>query len=120
MARLTLAELKDTSRYTFEGADVECPELGGSVYVKALSVGERDELPELVDENGKPDVSIDDMADMLAQIVADPKMSKEDAHSIIRPLPATAYDRIVLQFYELLGSKEDRDKKAREFQPPKD
>lgn len=120
MARLTLDQLRDKSRYEFKTEDVDLPELGGSVAVKTLSVAERDKLPDMTDENGKPNASVADLAKTFATIVSEPKLTSEEAEAILGDLPATALDKVIEKFSELLGTKEATDQTVREFPPSDD
>ncbi len=109
MARLSKDDLNDRSRYKFERREVDIPELGGSVEVKTLSVAERDALPDLVDEDGQANASVDNLAEVFATVVSDPDLSADEAKGFLGDLPATALDRVIEQFGELLSIKEEDD-----------
>lgn len=115
MPRLTKEQLADKGRYQFKDTEVDIPELGGSVLVKTLTVAERNELPDLTDENGKPDSSVEKLAQLFAAVVNDPPVSKEEAEGFLGSLPSSAFDRVVEEFSKLTGTKEDADKTVREF-----
>jgi hypothetical protein len=115
MPRLTKEQLADKSRYQFKDQEVDIPELGGSVLVKTLSVAERDALPDLTDKDGKPNATVGKLAQLFVGVVCDPKLSLDEAKAFLGDLPATALDRVVEAFGELVGTKEDADKTVREF-----
>jgi hypothetical protein len=115
MPRLTKDQLADRSRYKFKDEEVDIPELGGSVLVKTLSVAERDALPDLIDADGKPDSSVSKLAQLFCAVVCDPKLTQDEAEAFLGELPATALDRVVEAFGELVGTKEAADKTVREF-----
>lgn len=129
MARLTKEQLADRSRYKFNSEEVEIPELGGSVEIKTLTVKERDALPELVRvvEDGEgnksivADASLADTAKAFATVVSDPKLTQEEAEAFLGDLPASALDRVIEKFGELLSVKEeDSAATRREFRPQDD
>lgn len=137
MTRLTKDDLKNRSRYHFETKDVELPEFATdpkdipTVAVKTLSVAERDELPTLteamLDNEGKPVLdaegnpmqklvgTIDDFAQFWSTIVSDPKMTVAETKEFFGDIPATALDKVMSRFGELVGTQEDADTKFREF-----
>lgn len=115
MPRLTKDQLADRSRYQFRDKEVDIPELGGSVLVKTLSVAERDKLPDLTDENGKSIATVEKLAELFVAVVNDPELTLDEAKAFLGDLPATAFDRVVEAFGELVGTKEDADKTVREF-----
>lgn len=108
MARLSKEQLRDKGRYQFRTGEVELPELGGSVEVRTLSVKERDALPDMTDENGKPNASVGDLATVFATVVSDPKLTPDEAKQFLGDLPATALDKVNIRFAELLGTEEDK------------
>lgn len=110
MPRLTKAQIKDRSRYQFKAEEVEIPELDGSVEVKTLSVKERDELPDLIDEDGKASAGLKELAGVFAAVVSDPKVSAKEAEGFLGDLPAPALDRVIEKFGELLSDKDDQGK----------
>jgi hypothetical protein len=121
MARLNKEQLADRSRYQFKTEEVEIPELGGSVEVKTLSVKERDSLPDLVDEDGKPQASVENLAKVFSAVVSDPEVTEQEAQGFLGDLPATALDRVIEKFGELLGtSEEEAAEKRQEFRPQDD
>ena len=112
MARLSKQQLADTSRYQFNSEEVEIPELDGSVLVKTLSVKERNDLPDLVDEDGKPKAGVDELAGVFAAVVSEPKVTVKEAKGFLGDLPAPALDRVIETFGELLEGKEDEGKES--------
>jgi len=120
MARLSKEQLSDRKRYQFRTEEVEIPELGGSVEVKTLSVKERDQLPDLTDEKGNADASVEKLAQVFAAVVSDPKVTAKEAEGFLGDLPATALDRVIEKFGELLEGKEDQSARRREFRTQDD
>lgn len=115
MPRLSKDQLADRSRYQFRDKEVEIPELGGSVLVKTLSVAERDALPDLSDAEGNSIATVEKLAELFVAVVNDPKLALDEAKAFLGDLPATAFDRVVEAFGELVGTKEAADKTVREF-----
>lgn len=121
MARLSKDELLDTSRYKFSTEEVDLPELGGSVQLKQLSVEERDKLPSLIDEDGRPNASVEGLAEVWAVVVADPKLTVEEAKAFLGKLPGTALDRVIEKFGEMMETSEEAAaEKRRDFRSETD
>lgn len=106
MARLTKEQLADKTRYRFRKQEVDLPELDGSVQVKTLSVGEREDLPDLVDADGKSIAGIGELARVCAAVVVDPRLTSGEWEEFLADLPATVLDRVIEAFGELLGTNE--------------
>lgn len=113
MARLTKEQLADKTRYKFRKREVDLPELGGSVEVKTLSVGEREDLPDLVDADGKPNAGLSEFAQVCTAVVADPALTAEEWSGFLAELPATALDRVIEAFGKLLGTNEEETAETR-------
>lgn len=121
MGRLNKEQLKDRTRYQFRSEVVEIPELDGDVEVKTLSVKERDALPDLVDADGKPIATLSSLAGVFAQVVSDPKITRQEAEEFLGDLPSTALDRVIEKFGELLSTKEEDAAAVRQdFRPGSD
>lgn len=104
MARLSKEEFLDKSRYTFKTFEVEIPELGGSVEIKALNNVERDRFMDLL---GQADKASDEKSRKLAAegisiAVSDPEMTPDEVAAIMDSLPSTASDRVLREFGDLL------------------
>jgi hypothetical protein len=114
-APLTKEALADRSRFQFRSEELELPELDGFVVLKALSVEERDNLPDLTDDAGNPDVSIGKLAAIFAAAVDQPKLTAEEAEEFLGSWPASALDRVIEKFGEIAGNETERSAAAREF-----
>lgn len=114
-APLTKEALADRSRFQFRSEELELPELDGYVVLKSLSVEERDNLPELTDKDGNPDVSIGKLAAIFAAAVDQPKLTPAEAEEFLGSWPATALDRVIEKFGEIAGNETERSAAAREF-----
>lgn len=114
-APLTKEALADRSRFQFRKEELELPELDGFVVLKALSVEERDELPDLTDKDGNPDVSIPKLAAIFAAAVAEPDVTAKEAEVWLGGWPASALDRVIEKFGEIAGNEEERSAAAGEF-----
>lgn len=111
MARLTKEEFLDRERYTFETEEVDLPELGGSVEVKALNNKDRNEFVRLADkaEKAKNREAIKLASEALAIAISDPPLSAEEIEAVLGDQPATASDRILREFMELIAPDEDEE-----------
>lgn len=109
---LSKEALADASRFQFVTDKVDLPEIGGFLVLKTLSVKERDGLPDLVDKDGNPDVSIPKLAAIFATAVSDPDVTQEEAEAFLPGWPATALDKVIEKFGELVGVGEDEAAKA--------
>jgi hypothetical protein len=120
LPRLTKEELADTSRYSFIEGEVDLPEIGGSIGLKSLDLDERLALPSMFDDDGKRRPVLGVLAASFAAIVADPKLTAEEAEAFLGKLPTTAYDRVEAEFKKILGSEEERRETVKEFPPSED
>lgn len=115
LGMLTKEQLADATRFKFKEKVLELPELGGKVAIKSLTVGEREALPELQDAEGKPDASVEKLAALLAAIMAEPKMSKEELLPIMVSWPGEALDKVLIAYGEMAGTEEEAAAARKEF-----
>lgn len=113
---LSKEALADRTRFRFKEEVLEIPELGGSIKLKSLSVEEREALPGLVDEDDESANAVAKLAQVFSVIVAEPKVTPEEAEKFLGDWPAEALDRIVAKYGELTGNKEEEQAAAAEFQ----
>lgn len=119
-APLSLNDLADVGRFQFEKDTVDLPEIGGYIVCRTLSVAERDALPDLTKidpDSGKevPDVSVDKLAEIFAATVCEPKATLEQAKQFLPGWPATALDKVIEKFGELVGVDEEAREAAGAF-----
>jgi len=123
---LSAADLADRSRFDFRYEVVELPEIGGKIKLKSLSVEEREMLPDLRKLSEEDDVgkrtegAIKAAAFTFALIVAEPKVTAEEAEKFLGDWPAKAYDRVNEAYDKLLGGGEEEKAAYREFPERKD
>jgi hypothetical protein len=119
---LTKDQLADRTRFSFKEEDVELPEIGGMIRVKQMNLQEREELPDLADENGKaiPDPDKKRLATLFASIVVEPRLSVEEARETIVTWPAEAVDKVIIAFGKMTGTKEEAVAAAAEFRSSND
>lgn len=113
--RLTKEQLAEKTRFRFKEQTLELPELGGSIVLKSLTVGEREALPDLTDADGKPDAGIPKIAALFAAIVADPKVTTQEAEEFLPGWPAEALDALLVAYGKLAGTEEEAAAAAAEF-----
>lgn len=113
--KLTKEQLADRTRFRFREEDIELPELGGTVTLKSLTVGEREDLPDMVDEEGKPDGSVAKIAQLVAAAVSEPKMTAEEVAAYIPFWPAEALDKLLIAYGKMNGNEEELAAAAKEF-----
>jgi hypothetical protein len=108
-APLTAEALADRSRFQFRHEDLDLSEyISGIVLkLKSLSVAERDALPDLIDKDGNPDVSVPKLAAVFAAVVEVPKVTPEQAESFLKDWPAAALDKVIEKFGEMTGTREE-------------
>src|SRR4051794_6506369 len=102
--------LSDSSRFQFKRDVIDVSEFitGVRLHLKTLSVDERQELPDLVDENGKPDSSTPKLAAVFAAVVENveidevekPALSAEQALVFLGGWPTPALDMVIEKFGE--------------------
>lgn len=114
-APLTKEELADRARFQFREQEVELPELDGYVVLRALSVEEREALPDLVDKDGNPDLSTDNLAAVFAAALKTPELSTAEAKEFVKDWPAAALDRVITAFGDLNGTREEQKAAAGTF-----
>lgn len=124
MARLTKEEFLDRERYRFETEEVELPELGGSVEVRALSNQDRNEFVRLANkaDRAKGREAMRLASEALAIAISDPPLTAEEIEGVLGAQPATASDRILKEFTALLGpeGEEESADRRREFRSSDD
>lgn len=112
MARLSKEQFLDRTRYSFDALEVDLPELGGSVEVRALSNKDRNEFVRLTQKAGKTKRVGEAnrlAAEALAIAISDPVLTAEEIEGVLEDQPATASDRILKELVDLLGPDTDED-----------
>jgi hypothetical protein len=110
---LSADDLADRTRYRFREEVLEVPELGGSIVIRSLTVRQREALPsplelmEIDDEGKRTEAAMDAAGTTFAQIIAEPKLTEEQARSFIGDWPAEAYDRVTEAYRKLVGDDEE-------------
>jgi hypothetical protein len=119
--RLTKEQLADRTRFRFREQELEIPEIGGTITLKSLSVREREMLPdpaalaEIDDEGKRTEESLRNAGQVFACIVADPKVTPEEAAAFLADWPAEAFDRVTAAYGELIGTEEETKAASAEF-----
>jgi len=119
--RLTVEDLANRTRFRFREEELEVPEIGGTLVLKSLSVREREMLPdaeelqETDDAGQRTQQAIRNAAQVFAVIVAQPKVSPEEAEQFLGDWPAEAFDRVTAAYGELVGNREEEKAAAAEF-----
>lgn len=124
-ASLTKEALADRSRFQFKKENLDLGEwiTGVVLELKTLSVRERDDLPDLVGDDGQADVTIPKLAAVFAAVVDNAtvdgqplgRLTKEEAEGFLGQWPAEALDKVIEKFGELTGDKEEQRKAASAF-----
>lgn len=103
MKRLTAADLG--AQITRAERDVELPELGGTIRVRALTKGQRDRVRRGIIN---PDGGITDAAEFELRLfvagVCEPKVARDDALRMKDRWPAEMWDRVLTAIGELGGA----------------
>lgn len=118
---LSAADLADKTRFKFREHEIEVPELDGNLVLRSLTVAERESLPdpaeleELDDEGERTEKAMEATAKVFSIIVAEPKVSFEQARDFIPTWPAEALDRVTAAYRLFVGNKEEVTAAGAEF-----
>ena len=118
---LSVDDLADRTRFRFREEVLEVPEIGGKLVLKSLSVREREMLPNPEDLEEKDDKgertkqALHNAAEVFAVIVAEPKVTVEQAEAFLGDWPAEAFDRVTGAYGKLVGTEEEVQAAAAEF-----
>lgn len=114
-APLTKDQLADRTRFQWREQEVELDELGGYVVLVALSVEAREALPDLVDKDGVPVLTSENLAAVLAAACKEPKLTADEAKEFVSDWPASAIDKVITAFGDLNGTREEQSAAAGTF-----
>lgn len=118
---LSAEELADKTRFKFREETLDLPGIQGKIVLKSLSVREREELPdpvdltEVTDRGERTKQAIESAAKVFAVIVAEPRVTAEQAAKFLGDWPAEAFDAVTEAYGDMVGNKEEAKAAAGEF-----
>lgn len=120
MARLSKEQLTKKQQFVPKEVEIKLPELGGSILIRELSVGQQDEKGEKTPDSVE-DWQLKHTALSLSYYVVDPELTAEEWEEAIGDWPQNALNTVTRKIAELEGVSEEELRSAvTEFRGPGD